>query len=68
MAAPRLKEEDLRALPFEDRDGLRPMQRTPLPERRPFKARPQSDETFDPAAVHRELAARYPKIRAKLAE
>lgn len=66
MVAPRLK--DLRLLSFEDRDGLRPMPKASLSERRPFKARPQPDETFDPAAVHRELAARYPKIRAKLAE
>ncbi|WP_281041331.1 hypothetical protein [Methylobacterium nonmethylotrophicum] len=44
------------------------MPEAPLPERRPFKARPQPDETFDAAAVHRELVARYPKIRAKLAE
>jgi hypothetical protein len=35
--------------------------------RRPFKPRPPVED-IDVAAVHRELVARYPKIRAKLAE
>ncbi len=40
---------------------------TPARTRRPLKARPPA-ERIDVAEVHRELVARYPKIRAKLAE
>ena len=50
-----------------DRADLREAVGTTARARRPRKAHPPA-ERIDVADVHRELIARYPKIRAKLAE
>ncbi len=62
MVAKRKEFEDVQPVGDDRAGDVRPPR-----AKRPLRARPPA-ERVDVAAVHRELAARYPNIRARLAE
>jgi hypothetical protein len=62
MEAERAASEDVPPVETDRDEAARPVR-----AERPFKPRP-SAERVDVAETHRELAARYPTIRARLAE
>jgi len=67
MVMERPEHRDGSSVEPDQRDAREVAAEAPARARRPRKARPPA-EGIDVADVHRELIARYPKVRAKLTE